>query len=103
MSGWTKAASIDELTANEGKCVTVVGQEIALFFVDGEYYALADACPHVGASMAEGAVDCGEVVCPWHGARFQLKDGALLQGPAREGLKAYNVKIEDGSVFIELT
>ncbi len=102
MGRWVQVAVASELAPNEGKCVQIEGQDIALFFVDGAYYALSDACPHAGASMAEGAVDCGEVVCPWHGARFQLKDGALTQGPARDGLKPYHLKVEDGAVFIKL-
>lgn len=102
MSNWVQAASINELAAGEGKQVEIEGKEVALFFVAGEYYAVSDACPHAGASMAEGAVDGSEVICPWHGARFQLKDGALAQGPCREGLHSYSTKIEDGALFVEI-
>ena len=55
-----------------GKCVSVEvnGQRVALFNVDGAYYAIGDTCTHRGGPLSEGDLDVKVVTCPWHGATF---------------------------------
>ena len=61
---------------------TVEGQRIALFNVEGTYYAIGDTCTHRFGPLSEGDVQGTKVTCPWHGADFDLKTGAAL-GPQR--------------------
>ena len=76
------------------------GDELAVYNVDGEYYATENFCPHKGAPLSEGVM-CGHVVeCGWHGWQFDVRTGDCLT--VRETIKTYPLKIEDGAVVIEL-
>lgn len=83
MSRLVKVAKIDEMADHPAKCVEVDGQKIALFAVEGEFYAMSDTCTHRGGPLSEGELEGTEVVCPWHGARFDVKAGTVL---AKEGI-----------------
>jgi len=75
------------------------GDELAVYNVDGEYYATENFCPHKGAPLSEGVM-CGHVVeCGWHGWQFDVRTGECLT--VRETIKTYPLKIEDGAVVIE--
>ena len=65
-----------------GKLVDAGGQTIAIFDLGGNYYAIEKTYPHRGGTLAEGEMDGEEVICPWHGARFNIKTGAVLAPPA---------------------
>ncbi len=99
---FTKAASVQEVPAGTAKQVQVGGRTLALFNVNGSYYAIDDACPHRGASLAEGDVAGNEVTCPWHGARFDITSGAHLSPPAPRGVTAYKVQVVGDEIQVEL-
>jgi nitrite reductase/ring-hydroxylating ferredoxin subunit len=82
--------------------VYVGGDAVALFNVDGRFYAVSDRCPHGRASLSEGAVDAAScrLTCPWHGGTFELESGAPVAGPARLPLRTYPVKVEDERILI---
>jgi nitrite reductase (NADH) small subunit/3-phenylpropionate/trans-cinnamate dioxygenase ferredoxin subunit len=61
--------------------VTWNNKDIAVFHVDGAYYAIDDTCPHQGASLSGGHIEDGCVICPWHAWRFRLADGAWADNP----------------------
>jgi ferredoxin-nitrite reductase len=65
----------DEIAEGRGKALTVNGTEAAVFKSEGRLYATQNWCPHAGAALAGGMVNGGEVVCPAHGYRFDLKTG----------------------------
>ena len=98
---WILACKADEV--EPGEAVAVIGDPpIAVFNVDGEWLATADTCSHDKSSLAEGYVD-GEVVeCAWHFARFCLRTGAVLALPATVPIATYPVKVEDGSVYVDV-
>ena len=73
-------ARVSELAPGTGKTVVVDGREIALFLVDGTFYALDNTCPHQGGPLAEGWIENGAVTCPWHGWTFRLRDGSMTLG-----------------------
>ncbi len=87
-----------------GACIRVAlpdGNELAVFNVDGEYYAIDNFCPHKGAPLSEGAV-CGYIVeCGWHGWQFDVRSGECLT--VQERIKTYRVTIQEGSLKIDLT
>ena len=87
-----------------GACIRLAlpdGNELAVFNVDGEYYAIDNFCPHKGAPLSEGAI-CGHIVeCGWHGWQFDVRSGECLT--VRERIRTYPVKVEEGLVKIENT
>jgi nitrite reductase/ring-hydroxylating ferredoxin subunit len=66
-----------------GKLVNVGGQEIAVFKLGEDHYAIENTSPHAGGPLAEGEVEDDVVTCSWHGSRFNIKTGALLAPPAK--------------------
>lgn len=76
------------------------GRAICLVRVGNQVSAFVDECPHAGMPLSEGEVVGGcELECSWHGARFDCASGALLHGPAGEGLVAVPVRVVDGRVL----
>jgi siroheme decarboxylase len=91
---------IGEVPPGESKLVVVNGEQIALFNVDGTFYALSNRCSHARGPLVDGVVSDGSVTCPWHSAQFDLKTGAALCAPARGPVPAYQVKIEGETVLV---
>jgi nitrite reductase (NADH) small subunit len=100
MAAFVKVAKIDELPSGEGRLVEINQKRIALFNVDGRYYALDDVCPHRGAPLSEGEIEGEAVVCPWHGAIFELATGEVRRFPAATGVATYEVRLEGGEIAI---
>ena len=102
MAKFVRVASTDEIPAGEGKYFDVDGEPIAIFHVDGHYYATQDVCTHEEASLSEGELE-GEVVeCPMHGAQFNVRTGAVLSLPAVVKLQTYPVRIVGNDVEVEI-
>lgn len=100
--GWIKVAETWELDSGEKGVFEVDGTFVALFNVDGEFFAIADICTHDGGPLAEGELSEHVIVCPRHGARFDVRTGDVLSFPATEPVPAYPVRIRDGAVEVEL-
>ncbi len=99
---FTKVATLAELPAEKGKQVTVNGLKIAVFSVDGKVFAIGDTCPHRGASLSEGQTHMGQVMCPWHSARFDLATGRHLCPPAKADVRSYPVQIVGEEVQVDV-
>lgn len=76
------------------------GEDIAVFYDGGEYFALNDKCTHGDASLADGWVEDGEVECPMHSGKFCLKSGKVLSMPATVPAPAHKVEVVDGKVVL---
>src|ERR1700685_3731602 len=81
MGEFRTVAKIGEIPEGEGRAFPVDGTMVAVFHVGGEYTAINDVCPHMGASLASGYVEGSCVTCPWHAWRFSVKDGTWLDHP----------------------
>jgi nitrite reductase (NADH) small subunit/3-phenylpropionate/trans-cinnamate dioxygenase ferredoxin subunit len=92
-------AAVGEIPPGGSRVVDINGSLVAVFHVDGQYYAIDDRCPHAGASLADGCVEAGVVTCAWHAWRFRLSDGAWADNP-RVKTKTYPVVVEGGEVFV---
>ena len=95
----------DELQANQMKLlhVRVDGggeRRIVLGRTESGYVAFEDRCTHRGASLADGALMCGTVQCPWHGSQFDTSTGAVKAGPAKERIRTYQVRTSDAKVML---
>jgi 3-phenylpropionate/trans-cinnamate dioxygenase ferredoxin subunit len=97
-----QALVLSELTEGRGKQVTVGGQKIAVFLCEGQVYAIDDTCPHRGAPLSDGECRMGQVMCPWHAARFDLKTGKALCPPARSDVRAYRVELSGQDIYVDV-
>ncbi len=103
MVQFVRVGSKAEFEDLEGrKLVEVGGQKIAIFNLAGSYYAIENTCPHRGGPLAEGKVEGEEVICPWHGSRFNVKTGAVLEPPARQGVRSFAVRVTGEDVEAEI-
>lgn len=94
------ACAVDDLEDGENLRISE-GGGIAVYRVDGEFFATSDTCSHEEWSLGEeGELDGHEVLCTLHMARFDVRTGAPLCFPAIVGLKKYETVIRDGSVYV---
>ncbi|MEE8350436.1 MAG: non-heme iron oxygenase ferredoxin subunit [Acidobacteriota bacterium] len=95
MGELTTVATTDQLEPGASLRVEVNGKQVALFNVDGEYYAIDDACTHRAGPLSEGKCEGTVVTCPWHGMQFDIKTGEPLGPLPVDGVTAYAV-VTDG-------
>jgi 3-phenylpropionate/trans-cinnamate dioxygenase ferredoxin subunit len=98
----TKVATLGEIPQGRGKQVTVGERKFAIFYLEGKVYAIDDTCTHRGASLSEGECRAGQVMCPWHSARFDLATGQNLCPPAPTGVQSYPVQVVGDDVLIDV-
>ncbi|MGI8430087.1 MAG: nitrite reductase small subunit NirD [Solirubrobacteraceae bacterium] len=97
----TKVCGVQDVPMGEGRAVTIGGRRIALFRTRGGWYALDDACPHLGGPLADGIVAERSVICPLHDRRFDLASGAALSSDCGAA-KAHRVTLVADEVFLTL-
>jgi 3-phenylpropionate/trans-cinnamate dioxygenase ferredoxin component len=95
-------ATMKDLPPGSACAVEVAGRAIGLFNVDGVIYAIDNICTHDSAPLSEGVVSDGCVVCPWHGAQFELATGQALTPPAVEDVRSYEVVVSGDNVSVEI-
>ena len=100
MSEWITVARAEELAPGERRVTEVDDTQIAVFNLDGQYYALEDVCTHDGGQLTGGTVEGDQIVCPRHGARFCIRSGAALSAPAYEPTRTFPVRVENGQVQV---
>ncbi len=93
-------ASVEELDSEGRLLLDIDGSPIALFRIADEIFAIADICSHDSGPLAEGEVEGHEVVCPRHGAHFDLQSGKALTLPAVVDIPAYPVKISGEDILV---
>ncbi len=101
MSDWINAVSTQDLAAGEHTVVEIDGVSIALFNLEGEFYAIEDVCTHDGSEIADGCIVDGAIECPRHGARFDIKTGAVAAPPAFEPVDTFPVRVVEGVVQVK--
>jgi 3-phenylpropionate/trans-cinnamate dioxygenase ferredoxin subunit len=102
MSKKIQIARVSEFAPGQYRSVEIDGERIALFNIDGEFYALQDTCTHDGGILTGGTLQGYSVECPRHGARFDVRTGAVMRLPAYIGVKTYPVSIEEDAIFVIL-
>lgn len=100
--GFTVVAQLGDLRENEPLAVTIAsGERVCLVRAGGELFAVRDECTHAEFSLSEGSVVDGcALECVWHGARFDLRTGAVLRQPATDPLPTFAVRIEGDAVLV---
>ena len=97
-----KVATIDEILPGQAKLVEVDGNEIAIFNLAGSFHAIDNSCTHVGGPLCEGEIAGSEVICPWHGAVFDVTTGRAVGPPAIEPLNRYRVHMEGADIYLDI-
>lgn len=97
-----KVAEVSEVPSGTSTFVEVDGQLLALFNIDGVFYAMDDACPHQGGPLSEGEIHGCVVVCPWHGWEFDVTNGKRVNPPGAPNAETYRVVVEGNDVMIEV-
>ncbi|NOT10645.1 MAG: non-heme iron oxygenase ferredoxin subunit [Methylococcaceae bacterium] len=100
MSDWIEVIDQNALAEGGNIVVDVDGTDVAVFNIEGEFYAIEDVCTHDGAEIASGELVGDEIICPRHGARFCVKTGAVTAPPAYEAIACFPVRIENGKVQV---
>jgi 3-phenylpropionate/trans-cinnamate dioxygenase ferredoxin component len=101
MASFVRVARSDEIMPGERAFFEVDGVLVVIVNVGGQYYALEDVCTHDGGPLGEGELDGHQLICPRHGARFDVRSGEALTLPAFEAAPSYEVRVEDGDILVE--
>jgi len=100
MSDWVDVKPLSRLPEGSVSLLKVGGTEVAVFNIGGQFYAIEDVCTHDGGSLAAGDVEGFEIICPRHGACFDLRTGKVTAPPACEDIATFAVRIHDGRVQV---
>lgn len=100
MAEFVVVAGADEMSEGEMRAIEVRGNKVALAYTGGEFYAFDDTCTHLRCSLSEGDLEETTVICPCHGAEFDVKSGAVLRGPAREPVETYETRVEGNGLEV---
>jgi len=96
-----RVGRVEEMSEGHGREVTVEGRKLALFKVNGGYYAVSNLCLHRGGPLSEGELDAYRVTCPWHGWKYDVRTGAFDIIPTLK-VRSFPVVQEDGSLYVEI-
>jgi 3-phenylpropionate/trans-cinnamate dioxygenase ferredoxin component len=99
--GFVRVARSDEIRPGEKRVIEVDGELVLVVNLDGQFYAVEDVCTHDGGPLGEGVLQDGDIVCPRHGAHFDVRTGAALSLPAFESVPTRQTQVVDGEVFVE--
>jgi 3-phenylpropionate/trans-cinnamate dioxygenase ferredoxin component len=102
MPSFVKVVSAGEMPPGSKKLAEVDGRPIAVFNVDGSFYAIDDVCTHDGGPLAEGELSGCEIMCPRHGARFDVRTGRALCMPAVESVAVHSTELRGDDVYVAL-
>ena len=102
MSEYVTVAKPEDLAPGQGRVVEVNGNEVALFNLNGTFYAIDNMCAHQGGPLGEGLLEGETVICPWHSWKYNVTSGVCSSNPS-VNVKTYSVKIENGQIKVALT
>ncbi len=102
MTTWQNVAKAADIPPERVAVFEIGDHEVAVCNVDGEFYAIDDLCTHDGGSLDQGELDGAEIECPRHGARFDVRTGAVRQLPAYQPIETHPVRLEGETVQVGL-
>ena len=100
MSAWQRVVALSDFPTGSRRVIDVDGVRVAVFHLHEGLYAIEDVCSHDGGELACGALEGCEIVCPRHGARFDVRTGAVTAPPAYEPVAVLPVRVEAGWVEV---
>ena len=99
---WHKVASVGQLEDDEVLGVEVAGTSVAVYQLDGEYFATNDICTHEYAKLSDGYVEDGCIACPLHMGMFQIATGKAMGAPVEDDIATYSVKLEGDDILVDV-
>ncbi len=99
MAEFIKVAKVSDLAPGEKMVVEYDDEDVGLFNIEGKIYAISDICTHDSGPLVEGTLEGEWIICPRHGARFNVKSGQQTM-PAFAPVPLYNVKIEGDDILV---
>ncbi|MGX7006095.1 non-heme iron oxygenase ferredoxin subunit [Caballeronia sp. KNU42] len=99
---WIKIINVASLPSDDVVAVGARGRELALYTVGGRVYVTDNICTHGHARLCDGFLDGYEIECPLHQGTFDVRTGKALCEPLTENIGTYEVRIEDGDVFVQV-
>ena len=102
MSDFVPVAKTSEIPDPGSQLVEVDDRLVVVFHVGGQFYALDDVCTHDGGPLGEGELDNHAVICPRHGARFDIRTGAAITMPATQATASHEVRVDGDTVLVRL-
>ncbi|ODS69085.1 MAG: naphthalene 1,2-dioxygenase [Bordetella sp. SCN 67-23] len=102
MADWTDVAATDDVPEDDVIGVQAAGKDLALYSVEGEFYATDNICTHGHARLCDGFLEGAEIECPLHQGRFDVRNGKAMCAPLTEDIKAYPLKVEGGRIWLQL-
>lgn len=99
---FTEIAPADDLPNGERLFVEIGGQAVVIFNISGSFFAIADLCSHDDGPLGDGEVAGNHIVCPRHGAEFDVRNGKAVGMPAVVDIPAYPVQVRDGKLYLGL-
>jgi len=101
MAPYQTVARVGDIPEGQGAAFPVDGRMVAIFHEGGQYHAIDDFCPHMGASLAAGHLEQGVVTCPWHAWRFRVCDGTWCDNP-RITIPAFEVRVVGDEIQVRV-
>jgi len=101
MANFVKVCSTTDVKAGCGKSIEINGKPVAVFNVDGNFYAINDTCLHRGGPLGEGELEGKIVICPWHGWRYDVTTGANEIVPDLPTQK-YELKVDGDEILVDV-
>ena len=95
-------ASASELPNGERLFVEIEGKPIVIFNIADQFFAIGDVCTHDDGPLGDGDLEGFNIVCPRHGAEFDVRSGKVMQMPAVVDIPAYPVRVVDGMIQVGL-
>ena len=100
MTDFVTVAKVSDIKEGEGKVVEANGKTIALFNVDGKFYAIDNTCKHKGGPLGEGTCDGNVVTCPWHGWQYDVTTGVCSNNPQVK-MDTFEVQVDGEEVKVK--
>jgi len=106
---YEKVAGISEIPLGKMKMVKAGGKDILIVNLDGKYFAMEDKCTHAGGDLSRGSLSGNVVICPRHGAKFDITTGKLVAGPKFdpsrkiENEHPFEIRIEGNDIQIKVS
>jgi len=100
---WRKVAEVQNVTNGKTLCVEVDDREILLCRTSDGVFAVDNLCTHAAARLCEGKLKGHRILCPLHGAAFDVRDGSALTRPASVALTNYPVRVDEEGISLLLT
>lgn len=102
MAEYIRVAAISDIPANECRVACVAGVNIVMFNINGEFSVLEDRCSHAGYPLSDGPVEGDQITCPWHYARFNIRSGQPISGPAPEAIRKFKLRIVEDYIEVAI-